>query len=266
MLFRSLADAFIKAADGFAEAMDEYGMEYRTRSDEERKLSELPDALAAPVRKIKEAAEAVVAGLGLLSRYPDLEIEKKDLGSDFFEKRNALSKVHLIGKESTVRALLSFNQELSSAVLRLSLRRNPLAEMRSGVLILDEQIQKFGAERDRMVEIMKHLNFDGNIEEHRWTFANETFEFERKRVEAAMAERKALLKKLHTEWVSFAQECFDTATSLSLLLPPAIKAVREELNLPLDYAAYMREFERAVERDHDELSRYFSALQDGNSD
>jgi ATP-dependent DNA helicase DinG len=66
-----LADAFVKAADGFAEAMDEYGMEYRTRSDEERKLSELPNALAAPVRKIKEAAEAVVAYINADSEIVD---------------------------------------------------------------------------------------------------------------------------------------------------------------------------------------------------
>ncbi|NCX42883.1 MAG: hypothetical protein EBW74_00260, partial [Betaproteobacteria bacterium] len=56
-----LAEAFVKAAEGFADAMDEYGQEYRMRNDEERKLNELPDALAAPVRKIKESAEAVIA-------------------------------------------------------------------------------------------------------------------------------------------------------------------------------------------------------------
>ena len=38
-----LAESFAKAADGFHEAMQEYGLEYRMRSDEERKLAELPD-------------------------------------------------------------------------------------------------------------------------------------------------------------------------------------------------------------------------------
>ncbi|MFM7490908.1 MAG: ATP-dependent DNA helicase, partial [Actinomycetota bacterium] len=66
-----LSDAFVKAAEGFAEAMEEYGQEYRIRSDEERKLSELPDALAAPVRKIKEATEAIIASINADSEIVD---------------------------------------------------------------------------------------------------------------------------------------------------------------------------------------------------
>ena len=68
-----LADAFVKAAEGFADAMDEYGQEYRMRNDEERKLNELPDALAAPVRKIKESAEAVIAKINADSDIVDLD-------------------------------------------------------------------------------------------------------------------------------------------------------------------------------------------------
>ena len=83
-----LADAFVKAADGFAEAMDEYGMEYRTRNDEERKLSELPDALAAPVRKIKEAAEAVVAYINA-----DSEIVDPDSLADRARVKGAVNEV-----------------------------------------------------------------------------------------------------------------------------------------------------------------------------
>ena len=66
-----LSDAFVKASESFAEAMDEYGQEYRIRSDEERKLSELPDALAAPVRKIKEATEAIIASINADSEIVD---------------------------------------------------------------------------------------------------------------------------------------------------------------------------------------------------
>ena len=66
-----LAESFAKAADNFSEAMQEYGLDYRSRSDEERKLAELPDALAAPVRKVKEAAEAVIAAINADSEIVD---------------------------------------------------------------------------------------------------------------------------------------------------------------------------------------------------
>ena len=83
-----LSDAFIKAADGFAEAMDEYGQEYRARSDEERKLSELPNSLAAPVRKIKEAAEAVVAYINA-----DSEIVDPDSLADRARVKGAVNEI-----------------------------------------------------------------------------------------------------------------------------------------------------------------------------
>jgi len=83
-----LSDAFIKAADSFAEAMDEYGQEYRARSDEERKLSELPNSLAAPVRKIKEAAEAVVAYINA-----DSEIVDPDSLADRARVKGAVNEI-----------------------------------------------------------------------------------------------------------------------------------------------------------------------------
>ena len=83
-----LADAFVKAAEGFADAMDEYGQEYRISSDEERKLNELPNALAAPVRKIKEAAEAVIAYINA-----DSEIVDPDSLADRARVKGAVNEV-----------------------------------------------------------------------------------------------------------------------------------------------------------------------------
>lgn len=83
-----LADAFVKAADGFAEAMEEYGLDYRTRSDDERKLNELPNSLAAPVRKIKEAAEAVIAFIN-----SDSEIVDPDSLADRARVKGAVNEV-----------------------------------------------------------------------------------------------------------------------------------------------------------------------------
>ncbi|MFM8782745.1 MAG: ATP-dependent DNA helicase [Actinomycetota bacterium] len=66
-----LASAFDKAADAFADALDGYSQDYRTRSDEERRLVELPDELVAPIRKVKDAAEAVVAAINADSEIID---------------------------------------------------------------------------------------------------------------------------------------------------------------------------------------------------
>lgn len=207
-----------------------------------------------------QTAEAVVAGINLISRYADLGIAKEDLGKEFFEKRSAFAKVHLIGREATVKALLAFNQELGGAVMRMALLRTPLLEMQNRLKLLNDQIQVFGRERDRMVELMKQLNFEGNQEQHRWAFVQNTFEFEKKRVNDAIAEQQTLQAKLRTEWAAFAQECFATVKQLNLLVPEAVKAVRDELDLPIDFAAYKQEFERLIEKNHDSLSQYLNSL------
>ncbi len=83
-----LADSFIKAADGFADAMEEYGLEYRSAPEQERKLSEIPSALAAPVRKVKEACEAVIAAINA-----DSEIVDPDTLADRARVKGAVNEI-----------------------------------------------------------------------------------------------------------------------------------------------------------------------------
>ena len=83
-----LADGFVKAADGFADAMEEYGLDYRSATDVERKLSELPNALAAPVRKVKEACEAVMAAINA-----DSEIVDPDTLADRARVKGAVNEI-----------------------------------------------------------------------------------------------------------------------------------------------------------------------------
>ena len=83
-----LAETFVKASDGFAEAMDDYGQEYRSRIDEQRKLDQLPDLLAAPVRKIKDAAEAVIAAISA-----DSEIVDPDSLADRARVKGAVNEI-----------------------------------------------------------------------------------------------------------------------------------------------------------------------------
>lgn len=205
-------------------------------------------------------ADAIVAGLGLIGRYADISIPREELAKDFSEKRSALSKVHLVGREATVTALLAFTQEFGLSVLRLSLLRNPLVQMQTRLKLLDTQMQTFCKERDRMVDLMKQLNFDGNQDAHRWDFVRNTFEFEKKRVNDCIAEHAALSAKLRNDWAVFAAECFATSNKLSALLPPAVKAVRDELELPIDYEFYVKTIDEGLRRHQEALSGYLNEL------
>ena len=91
-----LASALDKAADAFADALDSYSQDYRSRSDEERRLIELPDELVAPIRKVKEAAEAVVAAINA-----DSEIIDPDTIAERARVKGAVNEV-----KSTAQKLL----------------------------------------------------------------------------------------------------------------------------------------------------------------
>ena len=55
------ADAFGKAADAFAEAITDFASDVRSDPTKAGRLPDLPAQLEAPIRKVKEAAQAVVA-------------------------------------------------------------------------------------------------------------------------------------------------------------------------------------------------------------
>ena len=95
-----LADAFTKAADQFADALTEFGDEYRIRSEEERRLTELPDQLNAPIRKVKEAAEAVLAAINADSEIvdPDSLAERARVKGAVNEVKTTTQKMLRIGE------------------------------------------------------------------------------------------------------------------------------------------------------------------------
>ena len=99
-----LANAFEKAADQFAGALDEYSAEYRLKSQEERRLDELPDSLVAPIRKVKEAAEAVVAAINADSEIidPDTLAERARVKGAVNEIKTTTQKLLRMGQGSVL--------------------------------------------------------------------------------------------------------------------------------------------------------------------
>lgn len=207
------------------------------------------------------AAEAIDAGLVVLSNYANLEKTPEELFREFSGKRSALSKIHLIAKEQTVTAVLAFSTEFADEVKRLSLLRNPLTQIQARIRMLGDHIQIFGKERDRMVDLMKQLNFEGNQDQRRWAFVRHTFEFEKKRVDDAIAEQLALDAKFRNDWAIFASECFSAANRVSGLVAPAVKAVRDELELPFDYELYKATIDESLKRQQESMRVFLDKLQ-----
>ena len=93
------SDAFSKAADGLAAAIADYADDYRNNRDEQRRLDELPSQLEAPVRKIKEAAEALGAAINADAEIidPDSIAERARVKGAVNEVKQTATKMLRIG-------------------------------------------------------------------------------------------------------------------------------------------------------------------------
>ena len=99
-----VADAFAKSAEGFSDALADFGDEFQRSGEEERRLSTLPDQLFAPVRKVKEAAEAAIAAINADSEIidPDSIAERARVKGAINEVKTTAQKLLKAGDGSVL--------------------------------------------------------------------------------------------------------------------------------------------------------------------
>lgn len=233
---------------------------FRRQLEHDKELKRIEREMALRKEIFLDAAEAIVAGIGAVARYADLKVPHDELTKEFNEKRSAIAKVHIIAREETVYAVSAFMDELSATIIRLSLSRQPLIQMQSRLNILEDQIQIFGKEKDRLIELMKQLNFEGNTEQHRWDFVKNTFEFEDKRVIEANQEHQSLSLTLRTAHLNFLEVCYESSSQISKLLIPAVREVRSELELPFDELRYSQMIENSSNQQTQLIKEFIAKL------
>jgi ATP-dependent DNA helicase DinG len=84
-----LADALTKAGDNFHDAMADYGDQIRGDFNAQGRLSEIPSSLEAPIRKVKEAAAAIVQIINA-----DDEIIDSDAVAERARVKGAVSEIN----------------------------------------------------------------------------------------------------------------------------------------------------------------------------
>jgi hypothetical protein len=131
------------------------------------------------------AAEAVSAGITAIGRFADLEIPNNKLTEAYIDKSPAIAKVHVIANERTAEALTNLLGELNAAYLRLFAKRYPLVAQKNQISLLQQLMNSFSQERDRMLELMKQFNLDGVTDQRRWEVIDGSFKFEQSRITEA---------------------------------------------------------------------------------
>jgi len=213
----------------------------REVKDRDRELSLRKDVYLA-------AAEAISAGFMSVSRFPNLDVPHEKITEAYLEKSPAISKVHVIAREETARAVAIFTSELAAVYMRLFAKRIPLLVQKQHLASLTEQIATFGKERDRMLNLMKQHNLEGSVDQRRWDVIERHFTFEQQRITETARQHDQLAAPFYAAQLRYTQDCIAEMAQLTRLLVPTVVAVRRELDLPIDEAAYAQLLEDGLRK------------------
>lgn len=206
------------------------------------------------------AAGAISRAQSTLMRLADLNVTDQELSAAFSADSSAMAQVQVVGTNKTVQAISAFSQELSAAFLELTLKRLPLLVRKNQIELLGKFIDKSNTEQERFINVMRQLNLEGNTDQQAWTIVNDNFKLEQQKNTENMEERQALTDRQQHDILEFLKLSFDRFCTVSKLVPPAIFAVREELDLPLDREAYSKMFDENLEKGKNNIQRFLHGL------
>jgi hypothetical protein len=207
------------------------------------------------------AAEAISAGLIAIGRFANLEIHNDKLTEEYLAKSPSISKVHVVAKESTAKAVMNFSGELGATFLRLFAKRIPFMQKTQEIAILRSLVDSFTKEQSRILELMKQHNLDGSTDQRKWEFLQNSFDFERNRIEEASKKADGLAGALYMQQLKFMEECAEETLRLSRLLGPVVASVRRELDLPIDEIEYNKLIEEGIAKQGETIKEFAKQVQ-----
>lgn len=212
-----------------------------------------------------EAAEAITANYLIINKLPNLMITDADISKQFSDSAVSISKVNVIGSDSTVKAVSELSTAISQKYLHLTAKRLPLVQRQQEINIQNGLLEKSAAERDRMLELMKEYNLQGSVDKRLWDVINNNFEFEKKRSDEYISKIDKLAKINGREQIQLALECLEASKEISGLFIPAINSVRKEMEIPFDEQAYRETLEKSWQSSQDSISEFINIIKDESS-
>lgn len=206
------------------------------------------------------AAEAIWAGLNVVGRFGDLDIPDNKITGAYMEKSPAIAKVHVIANEQIVRAQTHLVSELTATYMRLFAKRVPLIAQKEQISNLKQQIDSFTRDQTQMLELMKQFNLDGRTDQQQWSVIERNFNFAHENIAEISKQRAALVSDLYVKQLRYLEELVGEINRLNRLVVPIVVAVRTELDIPINEAAYMELIEENNRRQEASLNDFMKEI------
>lgn len=186
------------------------------------------------------AMEAISTGIVVVTRFGDLDVPGQDLMLAYTNRSPAIGKVSIVGTGETIKAVATFNQELTGAFLRLtSLREGVEASYRRSEE-LEAEIQQISREQEQRAARIAELESADPPDEESLHTLRAAYETDQARLEALHTENAALSNQVFQATMELTRKSLTEVETLDSLVVPIISAMRSELGLPFDAALYRR--------------------------
>lgn len=204
------------------------------------------------------AIETISTFHGLLSRLPDLNLPEREYTSALQSNSGAIGKIHVIASNETVQSVMRVQQVAGIAFIRCWPIRASLVNRKAEIDELTRLIEQSIQEEVRIIELMKQHNIDGSTDGRRWKILNDNIDFEIHNRSKHEKRKQELLAEQNPALLEFTQDCFNETLKIAELIPPAILAIRKELNLPLDENSYLEACKEQVQKARAAFNEFIS--------
>jgi hypothetical protein len=188
------------------------------------------------------AVEALVRSQGVLGKSISPEIDLREIGQQLVADQATMAKIHLVGSEKTVRALMAYMNALMPAYMELTSMRIPLAVRRQAIDAEESEISRSATHDQQLTEAMRQLNLAGNTDKATWDRIRAQVTIEQEAFRTHTDRKAVLWREQNADMRQAFQRMTELSVTMAQLIPAAVLAAREEIELPIDPVAYRRLF------------------------
>jgi hypothetical protein len=189
-----------------------------------------------------QAAAALAHSNASIGRVTIVEYDQNKITKEFTDDLATISRVHIVGSNETVEAVMNYVNELGAAFMNLVRRRVPLAVRMQNIETHVALMNRANADRERLLATMQQYNLQGIKDSEKWNALNVQFGFANQQFEAQSQLAARLRIDQMKEQLAVSEYVREIAERNTILLSNAVLAVRNEMEMPLDKKQYERQW------------------------
>ncbi len=206
------------------------------------------------------AMEAISAGLVAVSRYSDFSVSSDELMKSYTDHSPAIGKISIVGNSQVIKAVATFNLDLTGAFMRLTVRREKYSAILERNMSLTKEIKQLRERIDHLSD-QKEEGLSVKLDQRRLSQPKSDRESLDKYLNALRTEHADLNKQIMPLQIDLIRESIKEVAALDQLLVPLIGLMRAELGLSFDEAYYAQILKEGYERQKGFLAAIFHDYQ-----